>query len=420
MGPDLVIAGRAFIGGELKDTEIGITDGKIVFIGSKAGRGGDRIDIGTSRIVLPGGIDPHVHFRDPGMTQKEDFGTGSASAVCGGVTCVLDMPNTKPPALDPDSVSDKKARLRGRSYCDYGLFGAISKNRSPAKMAPLVAGFKLFMGSTTGDILTNDDTAISKALRDIAASGKVLSVHAEDDSMLLHEHERDCTDHLRNRPASAEINAIRRLSPYEGMKINICHATTSESLALASSLGFTTEVTLHHMVFDAGTGHSSKFKVNPPLRDRTTMESLYRSFMEGSATMIGSDHAPHAEYEKSQEFDSAPSGIPGVETTIPILLNMVRSGTVPMKRVAEMCSAAPARVFGMNKGSIEVGKDADLSIFDMRKTGTISASRLHSKAGYTPYEGWSAVFPDMVLVRGEVQLQDGEFCGETMGEDIIG
>ena len=420
MGPDLVIAGRAFVGGELKDTEIGITDGKIVFIGPKADRGGDRIDIGTSRIVLPGGVDPHVHFRDPGMTQNEDFRTGSISAVCGGVTCVLDMPNTKPPALDADSVRDKKARLRGRSYCDYGLFGAISKNRSPSKMAPLVAGFKLFMGSTTGEILTNDDTAISKAMKDIAASGKVLSVHAEDDSLLLHEYERDCTDHLRNRPATAEVNAIRRLSPYKGMKINICHVTTSESLALASSLGFTTEVTLHHMVFDAGTGRGANFKVNPPLRDRKTMESLYRSFAEGSVTMIGSDHAPHTADEKSQEFDSAPSGIPGVETTMPILLNMVRSGTIPMQLVAEMCSAAPARAFGMNKGSIEVGKDADLSIFDLRKTEQIGASRLHSKAGYTPYEGWGAVFPDMVLVRGEVQLQDGEFCGETMGEDIIG
>mgnify|MGYP000862268641 FL=1 len=420
MGPELVIAGRAFVGGELKDTEIGITDGKIVFIGSRAARGGDRIDVGTSRIILPGGIDPHVHFRDPGMTQKEDFGTGSASAVCGGITCVLDMPNTKPPALDADSVRDKKARLRGRSYCDYGLFGAISKNRSPAKMAPLVAGFKLFMGSTTGNILTNDDMAIANASKEIAASGKVLSVHAEDDSMLLHGYERDCTDHLRNRPATAEMNAIRRLSSYKGMSINICHVTTSDSLALASSLGFTTEVTLHHMVLDAGTGRGSKFKVNPPLREKKTMESLFSSFVEGSATMIGSDHAPHAADEKSQEFDSAPSGIPGVETTMPILLNMVRTGAVPLQRVADMCSAAPARVFGMNKGSIEVGKDADLSIFDLRKTEQIGVSRLHSKAGYTPYEGWSAVFPDMVLVRGEVQLQDGEFCGETMGEDIIG
>ncbi|MEA4977122.1 MAG: dihydroorotase family protein [Methanomassiliicoccaceae archaeon] len=420
MGPELVIAGRALIGGELKETEIGITDGKIVFVGPKADRGGDRIDIGTSRIVLPGGIDPHVHFRDPGMTQKEDFGTGSTSAICGGITCVLDMPNTKPPAMDIESIRDKKARLRRRSYCDYGLFGAITKNRSPAKIAPLVAGFKLFMGSTTGDILTNNDSVIARASKDIIGSGKVLSVHAEDNNFLLHEPEYDCMDHLRNRPAAAEMNAIGRLSPYKGMKINICHITTAESLALASSLGFTTEVTMHHLMFDAGRGKSTQFKVNPPLRDIKTRESLYKSFEEGSITMIGSDHAPHTADEKSQEFDYAPSGIPGIETTMPIMMHMVRMGTISLQRVAEMCSAAPARVFGMNKGAIEVGKDADLSIFDLRNSEQISVMKMHSKAGYTPYDGWSAVFPNMVLLRGEVQLQDGEFCGEAMGEDIIG
>ncbi len=420
MAPELVVTGRAFFKGELKETEIGISDGKIVYIGPSAGRGDRRIDVGTSRIILPGGIDPHVHFRDPGMTQKEDFGSGSTAAICGGVTCVLDMPNTKPPSVDLESITSKKARMRKRSYCDYGLFAAITKNHRPAKIAHLVAGFKLFMGSTTGNILTNDDEVISKASKDIIDSGKVLSVHAEDNDMILLEHEYNCIDHLRNRPSSAETNAIRRLSRYKDMKINICHLTTAEGLALARSYGFTTEVTLHHLMFDSNHGSDTKFKVNPPLREPAARESLYQAFERGELTMFGSDHAPHTLDEKTQEFDSAPSGMPGIETTMPILMNMVRKGSFSLERLTEMCSAAPARVFGMNKGSIEIGKDADLAIFDLRNTEQINTARLHSKSGYSPYSGWDAVFPDIMMLRGEIQLLDGEFCGETMGEDIIG
>lgn len=417
---ELVITGRAFVNGELKETEIGISDGKITYVGPSAGRGYRKKDLGPSRIILPGGVDPHVHFRDPGMTHKEDFGSGSTSAISGGVTCVLDMPNTKPPSIDAESILSKKARIHKRSYCDYGLFAAITKNRDPAKIAPLVAGFKLFMGSTTGNILTNDDDVISKMAENVLSSGKVLSVHAEDDDLITKEYESNCTDHLRNRPAAAEINAINRLSKFKGNKINICHLTTAEGSALAKSYGFTAEVTLHHLMFDSNKGADARFKVNPPLREPAARNSLYQAFEREEFTMFGSDHAPHTLEEKTDEFEHAPSGMPGVETTMPILMNMVRNGSFTLERLVEMCSSAPSRVFDMNKGSIEVGKDADLAIFDLRNKKQIRADRLHSKAGFSPYEGMEAIFPDMVILRGEVQLQDGEFCGEAMGEDIIG
>ena len=416
----MVLAGRAFVNGELKETEVGITHGKIVYVGPSADRGGRRIDLGTSRIMIPGGVDPHVHFRDPGMTHKESFETGSMSAVCGGITCVLDMPNTKPPAADEYTVRDKKARLRGRSYCDYGLFGAVSHGRSPAKMAGMVAGFKLFLGSTTGNILVKDDSDIEAAFGEIRKTGKPVSVHSEDEKMISKEYEKDCADHNRNRPISAELNGIRRLAGYKGMKINICHCTTAESLALSSSLGFTTEVTMHHLMFDIGNVSGANFKVNPPLRNGKTREALVEAFRNGAATMIGSDHAPHAPDEKSLEFDSAPSGVPGVETTLPMMMDAVRTGKLSLEQTVRMCSTAPAGVFGMEKGSLEVGKDADLAIFDLRNHSEIKVPKLHSKAGYSPYAGFEAVFPDTVILRGEIQLEDGEFCGETMGADIIG
>lgn len=418
--PELVITGRAFVNGELKETEIGISDGKITYVGPSAGRGYRKKDMGPNRIILPGGIDPHVHFRDPGLTHKEDFSSGSTAAISSGITCVLDMPNTKPPSIDEESILSKKARIHKRSYCDYGLFAAITKNRNPSKVAHLVAGFKLFMGSTTGNILTNDDEVISDMAEAVFSAGKVLSVHAEDDDLITKEHEYSCTDHLRNRPATAEMSAINRLSKFKGNKINICHLTTAEGLELARSCGFTTEVTLHHLLFDSNKGTDARFKVNPPLREPAARKSLYQAFERDEFTMFGSDHAPHTLEEKMDEFEHAPSGMPGIETTMPILMNMVRNGSFSLERLVEMCSAAPARVFDMNKGSIEVGKDADLAIFNLSDKKQIRADRLHSKAGFSTYEGMEAIFPNMVILRGEVQSQDGEFCGEAMGEDIIG
>lgn len=417
---DLVISGKAFINGELEGTEIGVKNGKIAYIGPLAGESKDRIDAGYDRLILPGGIDPHVHFRDPGLTHKEDFESGSKSAIHGGITCVLDMPNTEPPTVDRSSLIAKKAHLIGRSYCDFGLMAAITETGNPSEMADLAAGFKLYMGSTTGSILVNDDEIIENKIREVIKTGKVLSVHAEDDRMIRNLPERNCVDHQTNRPVSAELSAIRRLGKFKGEKINICHTSTSDGLDLAVSFGFTAEITMHHVLLTSGKSSDPKMKVNPPLRERSVKDALFRNFKRGKATMFGSDHAPHTVDEKNQDFNDAPCGIPGVETTFPILMNMVRTGSFPLARAVDMCSAAPAKLFGMNKGSIEVGKDADFAIFDLQKKSVIESDRLHSKAGQTPFEGFDAVFPETVILRGKVQMRDGEFCGELIGVDIFG
>jgi len=416
---DMVVEGRAFVNGELRSTSIGIEDGKIAAVGRTLRRGDRNLDLGD-RIILPGFVDPHVHLRDPGLTEKEDFRTGTMAAVHGGVTCVLDMPNTLPPAIDVGSVTDKKAAIRSKACADYGLLAAITERCRPDRLAPLVVGFKLFMGSTTGNILMNDDSKIAPMMAEIAGTGKRVSVHAEDDSMISKESEGNNQDHLRNRPVEAEFSALRRLSAYRGMKVNICHVTDSRTLSAAADLGFTTEVTLHHMFFDAEGFPSAEHKVNPPLRDIGTRDALYRAFLDGRATMFGTDHAPHTVSEKSGEYGSAPGGIPGVETSMPIMMNLVRKGAVPLSQIVRMGSSAPAEAFGLSKGRIAPGYDADLAVFDSRTFGRIDLKKLYSKAGHTPYEGWEAVFPEIVMVRGETQVEDGEFCGDHIGEDVCG
>ncbi len=422
MQPDTVICGRMYVDGELRYTEVGITDGKITEVGKHVSGGEERIDLGTSITVLPGFMDPHVHMRDPGLTHKEDFPTGTSAAACGGVTCVLDMPNTKPPVTDIPTLMAKKKALAGRAFVDYGLFAAITANCPVDLLAPHVPAFKMFMGSTTGNILMNDDEEIDPIMPEIARTGKVLSVHAEDDNLLVHGvQENCCQDHLRNRPVEAEFNALRRLSKYkDSVKINICHCTSAEQVRAATELGFTTEVTMHHMTFDALTNTSAFYKTNPPVRDRNTRDGLFKAFTEGRITMIGTDHAPHAYEEKTQEFDAAPGGIPGIETTMPMIMEWVRDGTIPLSLAVRMGAENPCDRFSLKKGRIAVGNDADLLFFDMRKVTTTDMRQLHSKAGFNPYHGRRAIFPDTVIIRGQVQVKDGELCGEPIGVDICG
>ncbi|MGE4274470.1 MAG: dihydroorotase family protein [Candidatus Methanomethylophilaceae archaeon] len=414
---ELVIEGRYFRQGELKQGCIGIEDGRIVSL-QKVLKGEKHIDLG-SRIILPGCIDPHVHFRDPGMTEKESFLTGSSAALHAGVTTVLDMPNTLPPVLDREVLMDKKRAVRGRSFVNYGLFAALSAKCKVESLAPEVAGFKLFMGSTTGKILLNDDQQIARLVPQISATRKTLSVHAEDDSMMSRNLERDAMDHLRNRPVECELNAIRRLSSFRGQSINICHVSSVESLQMAHSLGFSTEVTAHHLFLNAGNDLGTHGKVNPPLRESATQEALLSAFRDGQVDMLGSDHAPHTLTDKEQEFHSAPAGIPGVETTVPMFMAMVKRGKMPLSELVRMACETPARRFGLNKGMIEEGYDADLVAFDGRRLRSIESHHLHGKSGWTPFEGREALFADTIILGGELQLSKGDLCGEPIGRDMF-
>jgi len=415
---ETVVEGRLFIGGQLINASIGIDGGRIVEIGRRL-KGEEHLDFKNS-LILPGAIDPHVHFRDPGATYKEDFRTGSLAAAHAGVTCVMDMPNTSPPTTTITRLLEKSAMAKGRSYVDYGLFAALTEDSDVRRLALGAVGFKLYMGSTTGDLLLNDDEEIAPLLEEASAIGKVVSVHAEDDALMGRRRERNAQDHLLNRPEECEVSAIERLARVnEGARINICHISSLKGLTVARKAGFTSEATLHHLLLDASLNRGAFTKVNPPLRGIDVKDALFQAFLGGGMDMIGSDHAPHSVDEKELPFDQAPSGMPGVETTVPILLAMVKRERLPMHLLVRCACQRPAEVFGLNKGEIAVGKDADLMVVDPRKLSNISAEELYSKAGWSPYEGVEALFPEAVFLRGRQLIEDGELIGDRKGRDVV-
>jgi dihydroorotase len=414
-----VIEGRAFVQGRLQQACIGFEDGKIIKI-RKVLEGEHHYDY-NSRLVLPAGIDPHVHFRDPGMTQKEDWRSGSMAALFAGISCVLDMPNTIPPAIPRIDVLEKKAVAAQKSWTDFGVLGGCSGESNPSRTAAEVPGFKIFMSSTTGSVLLREDRDIKRVLDAIRPLNKPISVHAEDDHLITKEVEGQLADHHRNRPPVSEASAIQRLAQLApDMKINVCHVTCREALDALAKTSFTSEATAHHLLLDLSSNLGAFGKTNPPLRPKEDREALFQAFATSKISMLGSDHAPHLIAEKEREFDPAPCGVPGVETALPLLMALVKRDRISLEVLLRAACSKPAEVFGLNKGTIEVGKDADFMIVDPRQVSRISTRRLHSKCGWTPFEGFEAVFPTATFLRGMLLMENGAIVGERTGRDVIG
>jgi dihydroorotase len=415
---DLIIEGRAFYKGKLQPICIGIDEGKIVEI-KKVLAGENRMDF-KDRLILPGAIDVHVHFRDPGMTQKEDFSTGTLAAAYGGVTTVFDMPNTNPPTLMAEDIVNKRENASSKAWVDFGLFAGVDARHDPTKMNAHAVGYKIFMGSSTGNLLMTKDGDIAGALAKISSTGKVVSVHAEDDSLIVRSPEKELRDHNRNRPPSAEVSAITRLSRLHGAaRVNVCHVTSREAMAALAGTPFTKEVTVHHMLLDDSMPLGGRGKVNPPLRMKDDRIAMLDAFCKGEVDMLASDHAPHGQDEKAGDFDAAPSGVPGVETSVPIMMAMVKRGQVPLERLVSAACTRPAELFRLPKGMIEVGRDADLMVIDPKMTTEIKARNLHSKCGWTPYEGFEAIFPTAVFLRGMELVESNSLVGERKGRDVV-
>ncbi len=413
---ELVVEGRAFVKGRLSNWCIGIEDGKIVEL-AKSLKGEERLDC-RHMLVLPAAIDPHVHLRDPGLTVKEDFSTGTLAAAFGGVGCVLDMPNTLPPSTGLLDLKEKKEAIARKAWVDYGLFAGCVPGGKLEPMAPHVVGFKMFMGSSTGKLLVTEEKDMRRIGQAVKGTGKVLSVHAEDESLIENADEHDLYDHMKNRPAKAEVSAIRKL-PALGCRINVCHVSSLEGLGAAEELKLNKEVTAHHMFLDRDSKKGGYAKVNPPLRTEQDRLGLLQAFIAGRIEMLGSDHAPHTMDDKDQEFSAAPSGMPGVETQVPLMLALVKKGVLPLDVLVRAMAERPAEVFALNKGKIEEGRDADLMIVDTRAMGGIKVNNLHSKCAWTLYEGFDAIFPHATMVRGSVVVEDGSVTGERAGRDIV-
>jgi dihydroorotase len=386
--------------------------------------GEDGIDA-SGKLLLPGMIDVHVHFRQPGYSHKETWATGSKSAAAGGVTTVVDQPNTSPPTTTGEAF-DEKAVLAKPSTVDYGINGGVTDDWDPDSLfdRPLFALGEVFLADSTGDMGIGRE--LFAAAVSLAAENDVpVTVHAED-ATLFDESARDRDDAdawSAFRTAEAEAAAVDLacdVASETDAQVHIAHTSTPEGVDAAHDAGLTCEVTPHHLFLsredldELGTYG----RMNPPLRSETRREAVFERLVDGTVDVVATDHAPHTRAEKAASIWDAPSGVPGVETALPLLLEEARQGTLSYERVRDVTAANPADIFGLpQKGRIEVGRDADLVLVDPDASREIRGTDLHSKCEWTPFEGKRGVFPELTTVRGTVVYRDTN-AGRTPSDEL--
>ncbi len=407
-----ILRGRVFYRGRIESLNLGIDEeGKIAAI--RKVLAGDDVEDHGDLLLLPGGVDLHVHLREPGLTEKEDFASGTKSAALGGMTTVVDMPNTRPPVTTREGLRDKATRVAGKAAVDYGLYAAPRSEEAAAGLGEATA-FKVYMAESTGGLQIEED-ALRGVLAAAAPMRKLVAAHAEDGRLFKAGEPATLAGHSRTRPQEAEVAAIHTLekSRSDGA-VHVAHVTCVEALDAVPS-GMTTEVTPHHLFLDYAKPLKAFGKVNPPLRSPEDREALWNAFAAGRVDVVATDHAPHTREEKEEPFEEAPSGLPGVATSLPLLLRQVRAETLTLERFVDATAARPADILGIPKGRIEVGNDADLIVVDARKVVRITPRRVRYKCGWTPFEGMEAVFPQTVYLRGERIVEDGEPITEGAG-----
>ena len=432
---DLILSdGEVMTPGGPVACDVGVADGRIAALGSlDPGRAAAVLDCGGLQ-VLPGVIDSQVHFREPGGEHKEDLETGTAGAVLGGVTAVFEMPNTNPLTTTPDRLADKLQRARGRTWCDHAFFfGGTAENAdrlSDWERLPGCPGVKVFMGSSTGNLLVEDDDGLARIL---AGGRRRVAVHAEDEPRLRERHARVAGGapvgmHPDWRDVETAVRATQRLlsaARAARRPVHVLHITTAEEMALlagAKDLA-SVEVTPQHLTLVAPECYDrlgSLAQMNPPVRDAAHRDALWRAVADGTVDVVGSDHAPHTLAEKAQPYPNSPSGMPGVQTLVPVLLDHVAAGRLSLARFVDLTSAGPARLFGIaGKGRIAVGYDADFTIVDRHARRQIRNDWIASRTGWTPFDGMSVTgWPVHTVIRGHVVVRDGARQGTPMGEPV--
>ena len=385
----------------------------------------------TDRLLLPGMIDVHVHFRQPGDPHKETWVTGSRSAAAGGVTTVVDQPNTSPPTVTGAAV-DEKLRLASESLVDFGVNGGVTDEWDPDSLfsQPLFALGEVFLADSTGNMGIDADL-FADAVERATAEDVTVTVHAEDADLFDQSaRERDDADAWSAyRTAAAEIAAVERacdVAEAVDAHIHVAHTSTPGGIDEAADRGMTCEVTPHHLFLsrDDLPELGTFGRMNPPLRSEERRQAVFDRIVDGTVDVVATDHAPHTRQEKDASIWDAPSGVPGVETALPLLLAAARDGELTYERVRDLTSANPADVFNLpDKGRVEPGRDADLVLVDPDTTRKIRGRDLHTSVDWTPFEGWEGVFPDLTLVRGQVvykRTTDGESFGNPVGENVRG
>ncbi|HYH91765.1 MAG TPA: allantoinase AllB [Candidatus Saccharimonadales bacterium] len=429
------------------DADIAIKDGKFVEIadpGTLTATAAEEYDA-AGKYVIPGVIDGHVHFREPGLEYKEDWRTGSTAAIHGGVTTVIEMPNTNPKTDTVAGVELKQKLAEEKSYVDFGIIGLLVQDSVPALRSLAeagVVGYKCFLGETIGNIPAPDDGMMLDGLREIAATGLRIGFHAENNEIMQHlirqlkaEGRTDPLAHVDSRPALAEVESIQRMGLYAqhtGAKMHIFHLSSRDGLDMidewrAKGVDVTTETGAHYVFMKAEDMErvGVRLRMNPPVRYGTEGHGDYllEGIKDGRVNMIATDHSPHTAEEKlNDDIWKAISGFPGVETSVRFFLTFgVNAGRMTLQQFVRASSEGPAKTWDIypQKGTIAVGSDGDLTILDLDKEGVIRDDELHSKNHVTPFDGTATKgAPVATIVRGQIVMRDGEVVGEARGRMV--
>ncbi|MFP4539154.1 MAG: dihydroorotase [Dichotomicrobium sp.] len=411
--------------------DVGIRDGKIAALGAIGARAGAKVFDARGLHVLPGVIDSHVHFREPGAEHKEDLASGSRAAAMGGVTTVFEMPNTAPPTVTAEALADKLRRAEGRMYCDHAFYiGASLENideLAALERLPGVAAVKVFIGSSTGNLLIAQEADLKRVLARISRRA---AFHSEDEARLTarlgERRAGDPSSHpvWRNAQAARDATAmLLRLARASGKRVHVLHVTTGDEMPLLAANRdiATVEVTPHHLTLQAPEDYErlgTHAQINPPIRDAAHRAALWAALRDGTVDTIGSDHAPHTREDKARAYPDSPSGMPGVQTLVPVMLDHVNAGRLSLQRFVDLTSHGPQRVVGIaGKGRIAAGYDADLTLVDLKREEEITESWLAGRCGWSPYTGRRVKgWPVGTIVRGAVVMRDGEITSPPAGE----
>jgi dihydroorotase len=413
--------------------DVGVRAGKIAAVGDLGQASAGEVIDARGLTVMPGVIDSQVHFREPGLEWKEDLETGSRCAVLGGVTAVFEMPNTEPTTTDADALADKLERARGRMHCDHAFYvGGTHENArflGELERLPGCCGVKVFMGASTGSLLVPDDEGVAAVLRHINRRG---TFHSEDEYRLAERRPLartgDWTSHPEVRDAESAIRSTRRLVGLAralGKRIHVLHVTTADEIAfLADNKDVASvELTPQHLTLTAPEAYERLqgfAQMNPPIREARHQAWLWRGIEMGVADVLGSDHAPHTREEKARPYPASPSGMPGVQTLLPVMLTHVAEGRLTLERLVDLTSHGPQRIFGTaDKGRLAEGFDADLTIVDLAARRTLRHEDMATRSGWTPFDGMEVQgWPVMTVVRGLAVMREDEIIAPSLGKPV--
>ena len=424
--------GSCYIDGKFENIDIALSANKIKKIG-KIDLNSSKVFDATGKIVLPGAIDTQVHFREPGANDAENLESGSRAAVAGGITSVFEMPNTNPPTSTFKEFNNKLSAARNRMFCNYAFyFGATPDNMKELALVNTLegcCGVKLFAGSSTGNLLVSQEKDIEKV---ISSSSKIVSIHSEDENILLSRKkfikDGDVTSHpiWRNEECALEsTKRVVRLAQKHKKKIHILHVSTKEEIDFFSKKrdGVTFEITPQHLTLyapDCYKNLKTFSQMNPPLRSKDHYDRLWDAVEETLVSTIGSDHAPHTKEEKNRKYPSSPSGMPGVQTLLPVMLDHVNKGKLKLEKLIKLVCENPCDLFGIkNKGYLKENYDADFTIVDMNKEVLIKDEWIESKCGWTPFNNYKVKgFPVATIVNGEIVMENSKIISPAKGKPL--